>query len=217
MRDRPVLMSDPMVRAIVAGAKTQTRRPMKVQPTSVERWKHGDPTDDTRAAYALMRDATGKGWASCGPFRRPANVGDRLWVRECFSCPESVTYYRATAADLLPLARWKPSIHMPRWASRLSLLVTDVRVERVMDISEADAIAEGAHESGKGLLQRWSMHRPHPNDVDPVWGHAACVSNARTAFLVEWQAIYGEQSLRDNAWVWVTTFERETAQEGRAA
>ncbi|HUV48247.1 MAG TPA: hypothetical protein VMX11_04645, partial [Actinomycetes bacterium] len=79
-------------------------------------------------------------WLRC-PF---GVVGDRLWVRETFACPETVRYYRADDAGILPPGtKWTPSIHMPRWASRLSLTITDVRVQRLQDISEADAEAEG--------------------------------------------------------------------------
>lgn len=84
VKERPILFSAPMVRAILDGRKTQTRRVMKPQPVSVERWFRGAPTTDTSAEHAVPRDASGKGWIGpCGPFKSQYGVaGDRLWVRE---------------------------------------------------------------------------------------------------------------------------------------
>ncbi|WP_376957690.1 hypothetical protein ABNQ39_11215 [Azospirillum sp. A26] len=135
-RDIPIIFSAPMIQALLAGRKTQTRR-IITKPAAL--------------------DALGVFGSSF--LLKPGNVdliryavGDRLWVRECWSdqdCCEGEAMYRASAHDdgLLPEevaeTRWRPSIHMPRWASRLTLVVEDVRVQRLHDISGYDAVWEG--------------------------------------------------------------------------
>lgn len=147
MADRPILFSGPMIRALLAGTKTQTRRILNPQPNMLN---GGKPLNNGRGSYSIEG-----GWK-----RIPISAGDRLWVRETW---QGLTFgdfrptkhepcevrYAATdpCADLDAEARgypWRPSIFMPRFASRLTLAVTDVRVERLKDISETDAIAEGA-------------------------------------------------------------------------
>ncbi|MEM7398747.1 MAG: hypothetical protein AAF354_07385, partial [Pseudomonadota bacterium] len=151
MADRPILMSGPMVRAVLDGRKTQTRRAVNPQPPvgwdrncwySAPDWGW-TATPEPSQAWHVVR---------C-PYGQP---GDRLWVREAWwqglyrfapdaidppELPEPAFFYRA---DKERNVSWKPSIHMPRWASRLTLTLTDVRVERVQDISEEDAKTEGA-------------------------------------------------------------------------
>ena len=164
---RPILFNTPMVKAILEGRKTQTRRAMRRQPDKVERFKHGVETADTDARYAILRcynrpkmfKKCNSGWFADASYKTPFtefNVGDHLWVREtwrkydcdecpCYeycNCPPHGTYlYYADCLD--DEAKWKPSIHMPRSASRILLEITNIRVERVQDISEADATAEG--------------------------------------------------------------------------
>ncbi len=164
---RPILFNTPMVKAILEGRKTQTRRVMRRQPDKVERFKHGVETADTDARYAILRcynrpkmfKKCNSGWFADASYKTPFtefNVGDHLWVREtwrkydcdecpCYeycNCPPHGTYlYYADCLD--DEAKWKPSIHMPRSASRILLDITNIRVERVQDISEADATAEG--------------------------------------------------------------------------
>jgi len=122
MKEYPLLFNDEMVRAVLDGRKTQTRRAVKLQLKTP----------------AVIRS----------PFGGP---GDRLWVRECFTESEPL-FYRATTPDLE--CKWKPSIHMPRWASRITLEVTDVRAEQIQDITEADAVAEG-FERREHFIQAW--------------------------------------------------------------
>ena len=164
---RPILFNTPMVKAILEGRKTQTRRVMRRQPDKVERFKHGVETADTDARYVILRcynrpkmfKKCNSGWFADASYKTPFtefNVGDHLWVREtwrkydcdecpCYeycNCPPHGTYlYYADCLD--DEAKWKPSIHMPRSASRILLEITNIRVERVQDISEADATAEG--------------------------------------------------------------------------
>lgn len=152
MADRPIIFSSPMVRALLAGTKTQTRRLLKPQPGDMDR------------PFA-MEDGTWHVTDSRGCNMSPLPVryavGDRLWVREAFigargydDDPPSrfgnkpIWYCADGAPDR---EKWwhlsnrlRPSIHMPRWASRLTLTVTEVRVQRLQEISEEDAIAEGA-------------------------------------------------------------------------
>lgn len=193
MKERPILFSGPMVRAILEGKKTQTRRVVKPQP-------------DQQHALALPPLP-----ASC-PYGKP---GDRLWVRERISWEHAggnwlgVTY----AADghyeefLEPPVDWntddppktRPSIHMPRWASRLTLEITEVRVQRLQDISEEDAIAEGM-----------------PNFIGRTVNGIAVVRQSptpREEFATLWDSINGKRpgcSWSDNPCVWAITFRRIT-------
>lgn len=170
MKERPIIFNEAMVRAILDGRKTQTRRIVKHQPL--------------------------EGVAPDSSWIRPCDVGDRLWVREKWAQSSfgqtSLTFYGADREHDPPhiakCARWQPSIHMPRAASRITLEVTGVRVERLQDISEGDAIAEGCSidgESPSGLY---------------------VANNARSAFCRLWQSIYGPDSWNQNPWVWVIDF-----------
>ena len=129
MKERPILFSGPMVRAILDGRKTQTRRPYNP--------KAGFPREDGE-----VTPTTADAWTDYGPCPL-GQPGDRLWVRETWTQNTSgVVWYRA---DGHPIADglWRPSIHMPRWASRITLEITHVWVERVQDITEDGAIREG--------------------------------------------------------------------------
>ncbi|MDX7275307.1 morphogenetic protein [Serratia marcescens] len=190
MKERPVIFNGEMVHAILDGRKTQTRRVINPQPTLSERtgfnWNG--------AAYGIgstYRD-TVRNFANCFKVCPFGQVGDRLWVRETWA-PESIdaedgSYspdYRATANGQPLDGRWTPSIHMPRWASRILLEITGVRVERLNDISDGDAIREGC------------------SAADMKSGD--CVSDV---FARLWSSIYGEESWRANPWVWVIEFRR---------
>jgi hypothetical protein len=188
VKERPILFSGPMVKAILDGRKTQTRRAVKLR----------DPTatyscfDDE--GWPLSADEYGQWEKDRCPYGQP---GDRLWVRECWGYfggdeylyqrePGSVGY-RATHGSLQPIpgGKWKPSIHMPRWASRITLEITDVRVEQLRAITEEDAIAEGAQ----------------------CEGFPAAMTN-RGAFCRKWSEIYGEASWMANPWVWAISFKK---------
>lgn len=147
MTDRPILFSAPMVRALLDGRKTQTRRVLR-NPEY-----YGCPTGDCPHQTQAECNAA---MASLDAEATRFAVGDRLWVREAFAADgkpdDAVVWYRAHHEEAQARGPrvdvpWRPSIHMPRWASRLTLTVTDVRVERLQDISEADAIAEGMDET----------------------------------------------------------------------
>jgi hypothetical protein len=195
-KERPILFSAPMVRAILEGRKTVTRREVK-KPAALDYLAAGfEP-----AFLALP------GNADLCPYGKP---GDRLWVREtCFindfregGVPEAdradcQIIYRA---DGMPdwegeeeLIRWRPSIHMPRWASRILLEITAVRVERLQDISEEQAIAEGIlHED-----DMWRGAPGLPSFPSPI-----------AAFAHLWISINGVEGWNANPWVWAVEFKR---------
>ncbi|MEG9670896.1 hypothetical protein V6X57_15815 [Serratia bockelmannii] len=185
MKERPVIFNGEMVRAILDGRKTQTRRVIaNVSPDNCIPLHK--PTKTKDGVYTHVMDAPGHGLCPFG------QVGDRLWVRETWT-PESIdaedgSYspdYRATANGQPLDGRWTPSIHMPRWASRTTLEITAVRVERLNDISDGDAIREGC------------------SAADMKSGD--CVADV---FARLWLSIYGEESWRANPWVWVIEFRR---------
>lgn len=184
MRERPILFSAPMVRAILANQKTMTRRIMKPQP------QYGlfEEPVWTCCANGVWADGYG-----CQP-RCPYGVpGDRLWVRETW---QSLCEHDALAPAAIPegsdiqypatydgwASKHRPSIHMCRWMSRITLEITGVRIERLQAISEDDAREEGCGE--------------HP------------VGSARGWFHDLWDAINGSQSWNANPWVWVVEFRR---------
>lgn len=231
MRERAINMRDHEVRAILSGAKTQHRVPVKPQPDGrrdrVVSREHASEWAARRidagmlvtAQYEadgspLIGTAVGRHChaAKPSPFGAP---GDRLWVREAHAfdlCEDSEgnaadrVLYRADHNGTAPL-RWRPSIHMPRWASRLTLRVTDVRVERVQDITEEDARAEGARELPlqEGAPGAW--WRFPDTGMGPH-------RSARAAFADLWRDTYGTESWDANSWVWVVSFEREEAGHG---
>jgi hypothetical protein len=225
MKERPILYSAPMVLALLAKRKTQTRRLVKPQ-TGHRPLGWGSAENGADRALAVK------------PYAR---VGDRLWGRETFATvgPPHVAY-RADGSCLtrvdnggewelwhggylmgvakhdkighwwtLPKfgGKWKPSIFMPRWASRLLHEVTAVRVERLSEITEADAIAEGITEA---------VGRDRPAALGPgkVWtwpGSDKLYVNPRAAYFAGWDSINGKGSAAKNPYVWVVTF-RDVAQ-----
>lgn len=220
-KERPILFNAEMVRAILEGRKTQTRRVMRRQPDAIERFKHGEVTTDTDACYAVLRcyknpkpfKGCNSGWFADAAYKTPFhefNVGDRLWVRETFMDlngtgvehrdSEGKLQRYAFAADCPRGSygdevrkdyglKWKPSIHMPRSASRILLEITKIRVERLNDISSEDAKAEGFDYS------------THQSAIE--MGYAI---GAKTNFRVTWEEIYGQNAWNKNPWVWVVEF-----------
>jgi len=205
MKTIPMLFSAPMVKALLDGRKTQTRRTIKF------------PVEFCDNTGFNFQDKHGKWWA-CGigfsvestsrnfiQGKSPYQVDDLIWVRETFRlfdatdecdhfehpCPCPATgepIYRATQDD--GESTWKPSIFMPRWASRITLKVTNVRAERLQDISEADAKAEGCN---------------HSTSEDAIG--AGWYEKPRRAFWRLWEQINGAGSWDANPFVWVIEFE----------
>ena len=214
MTERGILFSAPMVRALLDGTKTQTRRVMR--------------------ARDRVRDSNGERVPS--PYGVP---GDRLWVRETWCQPNpmarEVVYRADIPAELLDEERqvrrevgsgayapWRPSIFMPRWASRITLEVTDVRVQRVQDISESDAAAEGVpgltgyagwnvFTEGGGMY--WRAGVEPVRGVEGVRDYVASTPlgalSARERYASLWQDINGKRpgcAWRDNPYIWAITF-----------
>jgi hypothetical protein len=166
--DRPVIFSAPMIKALLDGRKTMTRHRL---------WRERPDPGDSRL----------KIWVTT-PWRH-ITVGDRLWARESFAAPsDQATIYRANwredalarGLDNVPTTdagiRWRPSIHMPRWASRITLEVTAAKIERLQEISEEDAEAEGATPANAG------------QDIDGP------IKTFRTGFVRLWGDIHGTES-----------------------
>lgn len=214
MKERGMIFNAEMVRAILDGRKTQTRRIMKPQPESCPRGGHWWPSNVFKTMLHVEEEMqNGKGgWdglvGDACPF---GAVGDRIWVRETCRAVElesglDVVSYEAGGQDIpikahpldaglwVDLYRYRdgegktvPSIHMPRWASRITLEITGVRVERLASISRDDARAEGypaARAEDGGNIDPW------------LW------------FRDLWDGIYPEDSFKANPWVWVIEFKR---------
>ncbi|WP_372362854.1 hypothetical protein ACCQ10_09160 [Xanthomonas sp. NCPPB 1325] len=216
MRERPILFNGAMVRAILSGTKSQTRRVVKMPPGFDFIGGSGDDLNDPANWGAEDEDA--RWWALAAgpgtdhvlpcPFGKP---GDRLWVRETWMdlTGTGVEHYdmetgkrtryaygaespKGSASDEARKdfgLKWRPSIHMPRKACRLVLDITDVRVERLHAISEADALAEGAME--------WAGEQNTPiRDLN--------TGDERIAFKALWRSTGGDWDA--NPWVWVIGF-----------
>ena len=201
MKERPILFSAPMVRALLAGTKTQTRRVVKKLPLNLNRETNSIEVDD-----ANIENGRFVKMIPC-PYGQP---GDRLWVRETFGhfernenfAPGCDVFYRADG-ESLAVEPWRPSIHMPRWASRITLEVTGVRVERLQDISEADARAEGIFPHVRGGWH-WLKHDSSNLDDWNQFGY----KTAALAFRALWVSINGPDNWAENPWVWVVEFKR---------
>lgn len=217
VKERPMLFSAPMVRALIDGSKTQTRRALKRQPDypiiiandpHTNRYQIGEKEPVTEAA--LLRGC---------PYGQP---GDRIWVRETFGYVSPDEQQRPHSecnieyrADLAPgctdrpgswpvdecigdpeRPRWRPSIHMPRRASRILLEIVSVRVERLNACSDADAVAEGI-----GL---------NPSAIGMKLTNPPGESMAIAMYRALWESINGAGSWAANPWVWVIEFKRVT-------
>lgn len=190
---RPILFSTEMVKAILEGRKTQTRREVKPQPE----WDQLDVHNGK-----LMRKGGGvPSWYETGikcPYGKP---GDILWVRETYGRGVSGKYYYKTDesfVDQLVLA-WKPSIHMPKAACRIFLKVKSVRVERLQDITPIDAAQEGIEIDTRqvSVVRHW---------LDYQNKYKSCTT-AVGSFMSLWKFINGPESWDANPWVWVIEFE----------
>jgi len=222
-----------MVRALLAGRKTQTRRVLKRQPYTVEgvvfTWE-GPNSAFLCGPQAVATNLIDHGATTYAP-------GDRLYVREAHSLHnahgterhdgkrwgpwgglptavspdgEQIAYYRE-GFDRCGFSSWRPSIHMPRWASRLTLIVTDVRVQRLQEISEADAMAEGIAE----VSAAWQdADEPASYPSFQAYGQDACFSGfgaSRLSFMTLWNSLHGPEAWAANPWLVALTF---TVQHG---
>lgn len=236
MKTRPILMSAPMVNALLAGRKTQTRRIIKPQP---------DETGVYENAMAPGMGALNNVWAikEDGKFRKIkcpyGKRGDFLWCRETWLCHGKgdsgiyLSYFADKAEEnfwvayheqeKFPLANhmneWRPSIHMPRAASRLTLEITDIRAERLQAISDADAQAEGVffkdygrrcfHPAGDTAICP-APDEHHPQKEGWMWKDTVssdqCLHSPRNAYGNLWASINGYESWSANPFVWVLSF-----------
>jgi hypothetical protein len=208
MKERPILFNAAMVNAILAGNKTQTRRIVKPQPLPTHQWRGWITSstcaaDEGKASWATEKDPLGSDVirVNC-PLGK---VGDRLWVRETwnktriFQAPDAgeVVVYAACDNRTDYGGPWKPSIHMPRTASRITLEITAVRVERLQDISGNDVNAEGITEDPAILS----------GDRE---GSILTTAGKRELYEDLWSSIYGPESWDANHWAWVIEFKRIT-------
>lgn len=184
MPDRPILFSAPMIRALLDGRKTQTRR--VIHPHEPAPLVSAGDKPASNVVFTKIPARHG-GFMQGPSFKLPYAPGDRLWVRECAGWLSGHGWqYRADAKDLEEyyetgcMGRWRPSIHMPRRASRITLTVTDARVQRLQDISEADAIAEGCrpffdhdnqaeHVGPNGTVHQMAPLRGPQDDFHRLW------------------------------------------------
>lgn len=223
VRERPLLMSGPMVLRTLADEKTQTRRVANPQPE-----RQPVPCAWVGSGWALegLPNEYGIKGCSCIKVKCPWREGERLWVRESIR-PSVITYaggtryaveYRADGTklerpghlvrDLKKHGDWTPSIHMPRWASRLTLELTEVRVERLNTITEADAIAEGMRQL-RDDSGTWAG-REGPGRLVTPW------PTAREAFADVWDTINGRRpgcAWANSPWCWCLSFRQLTPTE----
>ena len=207
MKERPILFSGEEVRSTLSGQKAQTRRPVKPQPESGVRLSPFAPY--------IFEDGHGRA------LRPPCAPGDVAWVRETWAADgdggacwyrAGVPVYRHIGSDSVtgftddyPFRgrpptdlRWTPSIHMPRWASRITLPIAEVRVERVQSITEADARAEGVTE--------WNGDEPLICEMARSMG--VSFEDCLPSFAALWITTYGREAWETNPWVWVLRWEK---------
>jgi hypothetical protein len=272
MKERPILFSGEMVRAILDGRKTQTRRAVKPQPVLKPGFELNMPGPMSTRAIPVCWDCKKHGVENDSPYPQiwltdeaipcPYQPGDRLWVKETYCAhwgPEPIgegarlshrqiagarvkqttgsfvtstkaepirVWYAASGEKPYPHSRWHSSIHCPRWASRLTLGVTDVRVERLQDISAADALAEGidlpvppgamgdpAFPDG---FKKWSETKQDEwvkaTARSIFFARCADADNHVSAYQKLWDSINGTGSWEANPWVWVVSFKRTVAE-----
>lgn len=206
MADRPIIFSGPMIRALLDGRKTMTRRVYKgrVEP------QLGLPSE-------MQEDLELRGFNLCGDaWAKPRYMSDdRLWVRENFAIVPATAYRMSDGvqqiidpneADMAAIyaagwersiPKWRPSIHMPRWASRMTLIVESVKVERLQDINRADAIAEGLSLASAIIEEFWRW--PAPFD-DRTW------LSPIAAYRWLWGELHGADAWAANPWVAAISF-----------
>lgn len=260
MKAKPILMSGPMSRATLAGTKTQTRRCVKLKGCQDLSWVKSIHQDGGGNWIAWSNDTsehaefTKRAYPNGEGFKSPYQVGDRLWVRETWAYFGGDEYlyqrdranvmYRATADTdhriMVSCGRplgdrkgWRPSIFMPRWASRITLEVTEVRCERLQNISGTDLAAEGfspdwdAFEEATAGMEGWEQPEEFIPECEEQFdyinfGNRLVVSSMwrewdrdrrRMATLLPfkalWQKLNGKKHpWETNPWVWAYTFRR---------
>ncbi|WP_444942744.1 hypothetical protein ACJJIK_10840 [Microbulbifer sp. ZKSA006] len=251
-KEKPIIFNTEMVRAILDGRKTQTRRLMKPQPEPSPYGGHWWACDTVESMVNVEEQLNNEGgWAGfAGSVCPHGQTGDRLWVRETFHIPggyldqylideisqgitkreEQISYMadnpRLTPAD----GGWSPSIHMPRWASRITLEIAAIRIQRIQDISAEDAKAEGCYSNEEyadlaGKENIWPCrvcegYQAHSAmGIHFGWEEVDCVicDTPIKRFRELWRSVYGEDNWNQNPWVWVIEFRRVEQQAEAAA
>lgn len=217
MKETGLMFKAPLVRAILEGRKTQTRRIVKPQPAPDKRFQGWilDSTDRKRIGKASWGHGTGGLVSDIECIGSPCGKpGDRIYVRETFAPYERDCFYRADSGSTA-MGPWKPAIHMPKELARIWLEVTGVRVERLQDISESDAQAEGCSiecmtptgdDSGSAIYG--------PGGFAALWGSTtgrpalpANTNSKRYARVKHWLDTHPDTNGWDaNPWVWVVDF-----------
>lgn len=208
MADRPIIFSGSMVRALLESRKTMTRRVLKPQPSCGATLEAVFSGDSGEPLFCQFRNSNGDIEKSRSLRRAP---GDRLWVRENFAIVPATAYRMSDGIQQIidpkdaemaaiyaagwdrSIPKWRPSIHMPRWASRLTLIVESVKVERLQNISEADGLAEGCFKgkaTGRVFASEASMRLGGGE-----W------ANARDWYADLWRSLHGVDAWAANPWV----------------
>lgn len=191
MNHRPIIFSTPMVQAIMEGRKLMTRRKLG------NLYKNETPEHE-KAFLEILEHSPEYIYSQC-PYGKK---GDLLWVRETFDptgCMGSILYKASYSDEELKQAakgvfKWKPSIHMPKKAARIWLQIEDVKVERLHDITNEDAVMEGIELNSLGNYKSY------------LYKDASGFETPRYSFFDLWQSINGIYSLEENPWVWVIVF-----------
>ena len=193
--EKPIIFNQEMVKAILEGRKTQTRRIIKPQPKYIQ--KLNDDRYETSIDGGFDNDVN--------YIKSPYQIGQKLWVRETFFVENTCCYYKANwdFDKSTGKEKWKPSIFMPKKYARIWLEVADVRVNRIQNISESDSIKEGIP----------LVHNSYGLDRYGIWINKKYISNesAATIFMCLWDSINEKRgySWKSNPWVWVIEFKRE--------
>ena len=224
-KEHPIIFSTPMVEAILSGRKTQTRRLVKWPLTSQSdgcNKRRLFVENDAQKVIDLLKTESRHLKAR---IRMPYGyVGDRLWVREAWSLPKDWDDARPgiISKDTKPYlkylakpqaiqtvvlypnreGKWRSPIYMPRWASRITLEITDIRIQRLWDISENDAKAEGINP-----IELCCGSPVQDNNGEPICCDRPYL-DWREAFLDLWKKIHRPQSWMENSWVWALSFKR---------
>jgi hypothetical protein len=225
MKEKPILFSTPMVKAILEGKKTQTRRVITPQPKFILKEHNGGWNEYSEYPIADPVCNSPWGYGRICKYK----VGDILWVREAFRKGNILSfyplkyYYKADNPERKD-AIWKPSIHMPREAARLFLEVTSVRVERLQDITDKEAIAEGmitneqyAELSGEAVPEAYcptcngtGLHLAVGENLGVMEVDCCKCDTAKKRFSLLWDSLNAKRgySWESNPWVWVIEFEK---------
>jgi len=229
---RPMLFRTEMVQAILSGRKTQTRRILKFKTESANTSAEFKELQINSKNNLLAKFCQKEKWVGWFNEKCPVNVGDVIWVRETFRGIEQdfgkPRYEYKATEKINKVDKWKPSLFMPKDACRLFLEITSVKVEKLKDISERDAIKEGIYFTDYG---RHCFHmgiedidkcpadeKTHP--IENGWFYketkssGGCLGSAQSAFANLWQSINGSESWDNNPWLWVYEFKIVDCPEG---